>query len=326
MLDRTGNLAPLPITERAKIQSPILRDFEESAIRNGYNPLLAEAMVKVETSVYLVQDAAGHERAVDADEFKKLTDAGQYKSAVGIINPVDGPDTLLTVGPDLARRLGLSKGLSKTANSLAAERGLTIVADLTPSFGDHLVELLNGNFSRFVLMVAFLLSLYIALHAPGHGAAEAVAILTLGLLVGVPLLTGFAQWWELILIFIGLALCAFEILVFPGHGVSLVLGLIMVVVGLLFTFAGRDPNPGWVPSTPETVHHLKNGLAVMVGALASAIAGAAMLKPFLPKLPLFRKLILTETVSGPPPAAARRSRRAKTFGPSSAPSAWPSRT
>ena len=29
ILDRTGNLDPLPATERAKIQSPILRDFED---------------------------------------------------------------------------------------------------------------------------------------------------------------------------------------------------------------------------------------------------------------------------------------------------------
>ena len=239
----------MPVTERAKFQSPILRDFQDSVIRNGYNPILADAMVRVETSVYLVQDKEGHERVVGEEEYKKLTATGDWKSAPGISNPIDGPETLLTVSAELAHRVGLSKGIAKNSQELASSRGMSIVADLRPTAGDHLVEFLNGNGARFLLLVVFLLSLYVAIHAPGHGAAEAIAIVSLGLLVGVPMLTGYAQWWQLVLIFVGLGLCAFEILVFPGHGFSLGLGLIAVFLGILLTFAGKDPGPGWLPSS-----------------------------------------------------------------------------
>jgi membrane-bound serine protease (ClpP class) len=303
VLGRDGRMEPLPATERAKIQSPILSDFEDSAARNGYNPLLVDAMVKVETTVYLVQDASHHERAVDEATYKSLIASGEWKPAEGVSNPIDGPETLLTVGPVLAKRLGLSKGTVSSAQELAGQRGLSIIADLRPGFGDHLVEALNGNFARFLLLVVFLLSLYIALHAPGHGAAEAFAIVSLGLLVCVPLLTGFAQWWEVAMIVMGLALCAFELLVFPGHGVSLGVGVLMVLLGLLFTFAGKEPNPGWMPESHETWHRLAGGLKVMTGAMIAAVVGAIILRPFLPKLPLFRKLILTETSGGAIPAA-----------------------
>ena len=79
-------------------------------------------MVKVETCVYLVADASGHERIVDDAEYKKLTADGEWKDAPGVSNPIDGPETLLTVGPDLAHRLGLSRSISKICKNWPANR------------------------------------------------------------------------------------------------------------------------------------------------------------------------------------------------------------
>jgi membrane-bound serine protease (ClpP class) len=304
MLDQTGHMQGLPLAERAKLQSPILRDFEDSAKKNGYSPAVAEAMVRVETSVYLVRNDRGVEKAVDQAEYQRLTAGGEWQPATGISNPVDGPETLLTIGPDLAGRLGLSKGLAKSPQDLAAQRGYMVVADLTPSVGDHLVEALNSSMARFVLLVVFMLSLYVAIHAPGHGAAEAIAIVSLGLLVGVPLLTGYAQWWEIGLIIAGLALCAFEIFVFPGHGVSLILGFLLVLFGLVMTFAGKEPGPSWLPTMASTWHHLERGLFVVVGAMVASLVAGAYLQRFLPKLPLFRRLILTQVSGGTVPTPA----------------------
>jgi membrane-bound serine protease (ClpP class) len=304
VLDRSGRLEPLPAAERAKLQSPILRDFEDSAKRNGYSPAVVDAMVKVESSVYLVQDSQGQTRVVDEREYDRLMAAGQWKPAAGVVNPIDGPDTLLTVGPDLARRLGLSKGNARSAHDLAQQRGFQIVADLTPGVGDALVEAINSTWARFVLLVVFLLSLYVALHNPGHGAAEAVATLSLGLLIVVPLVTGYAQLWEIVLIFVGLALCAFELFVFPGHGVSLVFGLFLLLAGFVMTFAGSDPGSHWLPQSNATWHHLQTGLVVVVSAMVASIIGAILLRGFLPHTPMFRRLILTETSGARPPTAA----------------------
>jgi membrane-bound serine protease (ClpP class) len=260
-------------------------------------------MVHLKVPLYLIRDGKGHERTVTEDEFKALPADGEWKGITDIPNPVNGPDSLLTVGPELAKRMGLSKGTVNSSQELAAQRGLTIVADLSPGAGDHFVELLNTSGARFLLLFIFLISLYIAMHAPGHGMAEAVALVSLALLVCVPILTGYAQWWQLAMILIGLALCAFEIFVFPGHGVSLIVGVLMVLGGLLLTFAGKELNPGWMPHSPDTWKRLQTGVKVIFGAIIAAFIGSSLLRPFLPKLPLFRKLILTETSGGPLPSA-----------------------
>lgn len=292
-----GQLQPLPTAERAKQESPILAEFYDSAKRNGYSPLVAAAMVDVGRSVYLLQNQAGQFKAVDEAEYAKVKGTEGWADAPGFRVPIDGPTSLLTVNPDEANALGLSRGTVSSAQALAAKLGGHVVADLTPGLGEALVEFLNNPFVRMILLTIFLQSLYIALHAPGHGAAEAVAVVSLAALVGVPLLTGYAQWWEVAVIFIGLGLCAFEIFVFPGHLVSLVVGSIMVVAGLVLTFAGKEPGgmPGWLPSLQQTWHGIQNGLMAVVGGIFTTILLSLWVRRFLPSIPYFNKLILTAT-------------------------------
>lgn len=307
-----GGLETLPAAERAKQESPIIGEFLDSARRNGYNPLVCEAMVNVQKSVYLLQNGKGDYKAVDEPEYKQLTATGEWKPVPGYPNPLDGPTSLLTVHSSDAKMLGLSKGTVASPQALASERNYQIIADLTPGFGEKLVETLNNPFVRMILLTIFLQALYIALHAPGHGAAEAVAIVSLGLLVGIPLLTGYAQWWEVAMIFVGLGLCAFEIFVFPGHMVSLIAGTIMVLFGLILTFAGKEPGgmPGWLPSLDQTWHGIQTGLAMVVGGLICSFLLSLWVRRYLPSIPYFRRLILTATTGNTaelnPAAQARK--------------------
>ena len=302
-----GQLEEMPAAERAKQESPIVKDFEDSARRNGYNPVLATAMVQVERSVYFIQNEQGEKKVVDEPEYQKLIATGNWKPVSGYDNPIDGPKSLLTVYPDEAVALGLAKGKAASAQVLAGQQGYQVVADLTPGFGEKLIELLNNTAVRGILMLMFLQSLYIALHAPGHGAAEAVAVVSLGLLVGIPLLTGYAQWWEVAVIFVGLALCAFEIFVFPGHMVSLIVGTVMVFFGLILTFSGKEPTgiPGWLPSLQTTWHGIQNGILAVVSALFGSFLLSMWLRRYLPSIPYFSKLILTATSGGAGSPTAR---------------------
>jgi membrane-bound serine protease (ClpP class) len=292
-----GQLQPLPDTERAKQESPVVGDFIDSAHRNGYNVLLAQGMVSLRYPAYVIQDSEGNQlRVVNQQDYQKLTADGKWRLAPGF-ESVDGPDRLITVHPDQAVRLGLAKGEIASSHALIASRGYTLLADLTPGAGEKIIEFLNNAFVRMILLTIFLQALYIILHAPGHGAAEAVAMVSLGLLLGVPLLTGYAQWWEVVVIFVGLGLCAFEIFVFPGHFVSLILGSLMVVFGLVSTFMGKEPSglPGWLPSLQATWHGLQNGLLAVIGAFICWILLSLWLRRYLPRIPYFNKLILTTT-------------------------------
>ena len=296
-----GSLQPMPAAERAKAQSPVVADFDASADRNGYDRLLLESMVVVERVVYYVQSPDGRERRfVSEVEYPKLSGQG-WRDVPGVRNPVDGPDTLLTVHTEQARKLGLAKSVAETPEAWAAERSLPVVADLTPGAGDQVIGFLNKPLIKGLAMTIFGIALWTALGSPGHGAAEAISVCCLGVLIGVPLLTGYATWWEVLIILGGVALVAFEVFVFPGHGVSAVVGLIMVFGGLLLTFVGQDTaGPSLLPHTAGGWANLRQGVGVIAGGMGGSVALGLLLRPFLPRLPFFNKLVLT-TVSGNDP-------------------------
>jgi membrane-bound serine protease (ClpP class) len=298
IFDTGGHLEPMPAAERAKAQSPVVNDFDASAMRNGYSRDLLESMVIAERVVHWVQSPSGEKRFVDEAEYVKLKAAG-WKAVEGVPDPVDGADTLLTVQADEAVKLGLASGIANSPEELASARGLNLVADLTPGAGERFIEILNNAAVRGILLSVFFACLYIVLNAPGHGAAEATGIVALGLLVGIPVLTGYAQWWEVVAIFGGLALVVFEVFVFPGHGVSAVLGVILMLVGLLMTFVGKEPaGPGVLPNMEQTWANLRQGLLVITAGLACSLLLSMWLRRFLPNLPYFHRLILTETNAG----------------------------
>ncbi len=299
-LTSDGSMQSLGAAERAKLESPILADFRESALRNGYDPLLAEAMVDVSRSVHWIEYIDGPpppvREFVDDAEFKqrmKVNDIG-WTVVPDLPDPIDSDKTLLTVHADAAMSLGLAKAIAASPEALASSRGLNILATIDPGAGERFVQLLGSWPARFLLVIVFLMSLYLALHIPGHGPPEAVAIISLAVLLGVPLLSGYAQWWEILAIVVGLGLLAFEIFVFPGHYVAGAVGAILMFVGLVMTFVPRDPlgTPGYIPALGATWPSLERGLMIVTSAMACSLLLCVWLNRYLPKLPYFNRLVL----------------------------------
>jgi membrane-bound serine protease (ClpP class) len=292
-----GTLDTLGEAERAKQESPILSEFRDSAARNGYDPLLAQAMVSTKVAVHWVQNADGRRQFVDAVQFAELTKQGWIEvREADVPTPVDTDSTLLTVSGKTAAKLGLARSLEPSLDSLTAARGYTVVATLAPGAGDAAVEWLNNPLIRMILMVLFAQCVYAALHAPGHGIAEAIAVLALAVLVGVPLLTGYAQWWEILVLLLGIALLALELFVIPGFGVAGVAGIVLILFALVMTFVGKEPaGPTYWPQLEGTWTALRNGLASVTMALLLSIVLSMWVRRNLPRLPYFNRLILTTT-------------------------------
>jgi membrane-bound serine protease (ClpP class) len=292
-----GTLQSMGDTERAKQESPILAEFRDSAARNGYDPLLAQSMVSMKLVVHWAQSPTGDRRFVDEKEFETLSKDGwtQVRES-DVPTPVDSESTLLTVSGKTAARLGLASALQPTLSSLVSDRNYNVIASFTPGAGDKLIEWLNNPFVRMILIVLFAQFLYAALHAPGHGLAEAMAVLTLAVIIGVPLLTGYAQWWEIVVLLVGIALLALEIFVIPGFGVTGVLGILMILFALIMTFVGKEPaGPGFLPRFEGTWINIRNGLAMVTSALIVSLVLSMWLRRNLPRLPYLNRLILTTT-------------------------------
>lgn len=300
-----GSLEALPAAERAKIESPILADFRESARRNGYDPLIAEAMVSVGRIVYYIQDESGARRFVNKEDFTTLSAEG-WKTVEGVPVPLDPDSELLTIDAEIAHRIGLSKATIQSADALADERGWSITSRALHGFGDDLVAMLASGIARSILLTIFMSSLYLAMSMPGHGAPEAIALTSLGVLIGIPLLTGYATWWEIVLIFSGLAMIAFEIFVYPGHFVSLIIGFVMMVGGFLMTFVPKEPSgiPGILPQMAGSYDALGRGFVTVTGGVVASIALWFWLSRYLPQLPYFNRLVLATGTLDPAVGAA----------------------
>jgi membrane-bound serine protease (ClpP class) len=300
-VDRHGDLMTMGKEERAKAESYILADFRDSAEQNGYDPLLVVSMVSTDVVVRWAQGPDGKRRFVTQSEFDSLTKEGwtEVKES-GVPTPVDSATSLLTVNSSEAAKLGLAKGFPNI-DALAQARNLNVVGTFAPHWGDQIIEWLGYPLIRMLLIMLFATSLWAALHAPGHGFAEVLAMIALALLLVVPLLTGYAQWWEIIVILIGVALLALELFVLPGFGFAGILGIICVLFGLVMTFVGQEPGgpngTSVVPTLKGTWTSLRQGLMAVVAGMAGTIVMAVWLRKFLPRMPYFNRLILT-TVAG----------------------------
>jgi hypothetical protein len=84
-----------------------------------------------------------------------------------------------------------------------------------------------------------------------------------------------------------------------------ILGILMVVVGLVMTFVGREPaGPGVWPQLEGTWLNVRNGIAMVVTAMISSLVLSAWLRRYLPRMPYFSRLILTATTGNMEEAVA----------------------
>jgi len=109
-----------------------------------------------------------------------------------------------------------------------------------PTFYDNLKGFLMNPAFQSILIMIIIAGIYFEFQSPGFG-FPAIAAIIAAVLYFTPLyLDGLAQNWEIIIFIAGILLVLFEILVFPGHGVSLILGVILVSVGLVFALLDND--------------------------------------------------------------------------------------
>ncbi len=261
-------LVPMPATERAKQESPLLDELDAAAARRGDDPRLLHAFVSVERELWLIERTAdGARRFADRAELALLNldptsatpsipaeslvvrptpvgdlplganDAGAWK----LIEVVDSADRLLVVQSDEALRWGLATAQVKDDAALKSYFLADSIVRFPHSWTEALVRFLISWPARIALIAIFIVAIIIEGLHPGIGVAGIVAAATLALLVGAPGLLGLAEWWEILLVVAGIGLIALEVLVLPGTAIAGIAGAICVLVGLIASFTGTDP-------------------------------------------------------------------------------------
>ena len=377
-----GDAAPIspfgsiPITERAKLESPILSRVIDSARRNHYDEKLVQSFISVGVELWLIEHEDTAERIfVDRREYRMVmgedppaeltpvappsrpgappsitpwfdtqlptahgdqtgpvdeeaqraqieleqdrpssrrvlteADRGQWTP----IRQVVSNDRLLVLTPQEAQYYGLSAAVIADDDELKAYFGARSVRRYDQAWSESLVQFLTNPIVRGVLLVIFVVCLLIELAAPGLGVFGAAAGVSLLVVIGAPWLTGMAQWWEILLIGVGLVLIAVEVAIIPGFGVAGVAGAGCVMVGLVGTFVSGDL------STPAGQSELLRGVVATFTALFAAGVASWFLFRNLENLPLLGRIIL-KTELGRHEAAANSRGLLESIGPARLP-------
>ena len=193
----------------------------------------------------------------------KRAEADQWK----LKGQVVGAEELLIVSADDALRMGLATRRVTSKDSLTSYFGATNTRNFHEHWSEHLARFLMSWPVRIVLVVVMIIAFLIEAAVPGSGVFGGLALIALGLLIGAPLLVGMAQWWEVALILLGLALIALEILVTPGIGILGLLGVTSLLAGTISLVVTADLD------TAEGADQL---VVTMIAVCVSLIAGLAL--------------------------------------------------
>jgi membrane-bound ClpP family serine protease len=209
-----------------------------------------------------------------------------------LIRQVIDDDQLLTIKETEARFYGLAAATIDTDEELKAFFGATTLVRIDASWSEGLVRFLVSLPVRIVLIIGFILGFLLEAAAPGTTVFGLISIACLILLLGAPVLSGAAEWWDVVLVVLGILLITVELFLIPGTGIAGFLGAGMLLVGLIGTFVSGD-----LGSQTGQAELLRGLLAVFVGVFGAGV-GAWLLSRQFHESPLLRRLILESEVGG----------------------------
>lgn len=127
------SVGPIPATERAKVESPLLAEVIDEARRHHYDERLVQAFVSVGVELWLLRDSdTGEVVFVDRDEFETVYGHSPSTSLTSITPPPS--DQPFTVSPLLTMLAGLQPEQPEVADDIAASPLLPEIRQtLTPA-------------------------------------------------------------------------------------------------------------------------------------------------------------------------------------------------
>jgi membrane-bound serine protease (ClpP class) len=197
---------------------------------------------------------------------------------------------LLTLKPAEAKQYGLITDVIASDTQLQQWFGATSVTRLRSNWAEGLVRTLVSWPVRLALIAMFLICVFVEFVTGSTGTFSAGAVVSMGILIGAPYLAGLAQWWDIVLVFAGIALVAVEIFVIPGTGFTGFLGVGFLFAGMVGSFISGSLQ------SPQGQVQLLTGLGAVVGGCILAIIGAWIIAKRLGDTVAMRRIVLESEI------------------------------
>jgi membrane-bound serine protease (ClpP class) len=141
---------------------------------------------------------------------------------------------ILTFTAIEAKEHGFCEGIADNVEDLLAQANIKKyeIKEFKPTSIDKIIGFLTNPFVSGILIMAILGGIYFEMQTPGIGFALLVAIIAAIAYFAPLYLEGLAENWEIVLFVVGLILLAVEIFVIPGFGITGILGVSFIFIGL----------------------------------------------------------------------------------------------
>ncbi len=270
MMTPFGGPQEMPEALQEKMVSAVAALMRAAAEQGGHDKDLAEKMVRRETEYTIGDEVIGKK-----GQLLTLTNVEAERKV--------GPDQrpLLSLGTvkdldELLDRMELGDATVRELRVTMAERVARFIAALAPVF----------------LMIG-LLGIYIEVKTPGFGLPGITGIVCLAIFFWGHHIAGLAGMEDIVLFLIGLVLLLVELLLIPGFGVIGVTGITLMIWAALSAMTHRYPGTPWWPTWEGLQQPLINLSLALVGT--GILAG--ILARFLPRTPIFHRLVLNSATS-----------------------------
>ncbi len=305
--ERPGKLRPPPRKEanraaddnvpgREPIEAATLTITDTLAPETNRTASLLVAMVDPEQELYVYTNRETAERRLlSPKEQQALPDAEAWRRGGLIVKAGE----VLTLSSDSAAEQGVAWQVVETFDDLKRLYGFDQeVRVAKANWANELVKALaSPQLAMLLLMIAFV-GVYVELNMPGTGFGGFIAALAFVLFFWSKFTVGSAEWLEVMLFLTGVVCILIEVLVLPGLGVFGLGGAVLVLVSLVLasqTFL--------LPQTESQLVELRTSLSTLAGSLLGFMVVGAVMRRYLPTLPMFRRMQLA------PPEGADRIER-----------------
>jgi membrane-bound serine protease (ClpP class) len=253
VVDGTGQRAP------DKYQSYMRSIMRSTAEENGRDPRIAEGMVDESFAI---------------DSIKQ---EGQ----------------VITFSTSEAIKHGFCEAKVESVEEILKRNNITryTIDRFELSATDKIVAVFLNPFISGILILIIIGGIYFELQTPGVGFPIVASAVALVLYLVPYYLNGLADNWEIIALFLGLALIAIEIFVLPGFGVAGIAGISLTVVSLILIMINNDAfDFKFVPA-----NDLLMAVAATFGGMLGGIALLFFAGTKLSDTRFFKRVALSDT-------------------------------
>jgi membrane-bound serine protease (ClpP class) len=267
-----------------------IRDSLAARTERSWSLLAAMLDARIDLANYR-NKATGEERVMSGEEAAALPDAVNWNRGAALA----ANNAPLALSGAQAAAASVAWHTVDNFDQLKRLYGIERVETVEPNWALTLVQALaSPGLATFLLFIGFI-GLYIELKTPGVGVGGVISLLAFMLFFWANYLEGTAGSLEILMFVCGLVLLLLEVFVAPGVGIFGLTGGLMVLFSLVLasqTFV--------IPHTEAEFEQVTESMGLVVAAGVGMVVLALALRKFLPKAPIFNRLVLE------PPAPEER--------------------